>query len=291
MSFRINSVQEKFVNLCKILQPKINEGLIVAFSGGVDSAFLLWSAEKVRRENGGKLLALTTESASFSDAEKQDAIEFARTINVEHRFEKSLELENPEYVKNDVKRCYHCKSELFRISHKTAENLNFKHIAYGYNASDRADFRPGHLAAEENKILAPLNEAELTKDEIRNLMREFKLDLAEKPASPCLSSRLMTGVAVTTEKLRDIEDFESILRTGSLRVFRVRLHEENERRFLRLEVAPEEMLKAFEVRELLVNEAKKRGYLWVTLDLAGYKTGGANLLNQELKAKVLAGKN
>ncbi len=278
----------KYEKLLCFLRPMLAEGLIVAYSGGVDSAFLLYTAEQSRKMFGGKLLALTTESASFSDVEKQDAIEFARLIEVEHRFEKSLELENPKYLKNDNLRCYHCKTELFRISHATAAKLGYEHIAYGYNFSDQGDFRPGHQAAIENEILSPLFDAEMTKSEIRALMVEFNLPLFDKPASPCLSSRLMTGVIVTKEKLGDIEFLESLLRNGGLRIFRVRLHEANDIKFVRVEVDLTEFDRLLEIREDFVNEALKRGFQWVTLDLSGYKTGGANILNEELKAKVLS---
>lgn len=272
-----NRLQEKFSALRESLRLKLTEGLIVAFSGGVDSAFLLWTAEQERRESGGKLVALTTMSESFSQAEKKDAENFAKTIGVEHIWRRSEEVSNPQYVINNSNRCYYCKTELFRICNELADELNFKWIAYGYNASDRSDFRPGHKAALENSILSPLDDADLTKDDIRSLMRFFGLEMAEKPASPCLSSRLMTGVFVTPRKLKDVENFETILRNGGLKIFRVRLHEEGEKKFLRLEVAPEEMQHAIELREELVKESKARGYQWVTLDLAGYKTGGANL--------------
>ena len=150
-------------------------------------------------------------------------------------------------------------------------------MAYGFNASDRGDYRPGHRAAQENAILAPLDEAGLTKDDIRQLMRENNLDLADKPASPCLSSRMMTGVAITPRKLKDIEELEKLLRLGGLRVFRARVHEDGAQKFLRLEVALDELPQFLALREQLVAAGQLRGYRWVTLDLAGYHTGGANL--------------
>jgi uncharacterized protein len=251
--------------------------LIVAYSGGVDSAFLLWTAEQERRVSGGRLLAVTAVSASLAQVEKEDAAAFARLAGVEHCWEESEELANPDYVRNDGARCYHCKTELFRLSRSLAERRGFAHIAYGYNASDRGDVRPGHRASIENDILAPLDAVNFAKDEIRAVLRAFALPLADKPASPCLSSRLMLGVAVTPQKLKDVEDLEAILRRAGLRVFRVRLHEEGTRRFLRLEVAPEEMARALECRAELVAAAKARDYLWISLDLAGYRTGGGTL--------------
>ena len=274
----MEALQSKFLTLKNILKPKLSEGLIVAFSGGVDSAFLTWAAEQERRESGGELLALTTLSESFSQAEKVDAERFIDDHGVKHIWHESKELLNPEYAINDSNRCFHCKTELFSICHEIANERGFKWIAYGYNASDRGDIRPGHKAAVENSILSPLAEAELTKVDIRLLMHENGLEMADKPASPCLSSRIMTGVFITPQKLKDVEDFETILREGGLRVFRVRLHEEGKTRFLRLEVALDEMNLATQLHERLVKEGGKRGYKWVLLDLAGYRTGGGNLV-------------
>lgn len=269
-------LETKYAKLRRILRPKLSEGLIVAFSGGVDSAFLLWAAEQERRSGGGKLLAVTADSASMAQIERDDAKCFAESIGVAHVLEKSAELSNPNYIVNDARRCYHCKTELFQLSAKLATQLGYKWIAYGYNASDRSDFRPGHNAALENEILSPLNDADLTKDEIRALMRANNLNLADKPASPCLSSRLMRGVLVTPQRLRDVEEMEAILRRGGLKIFRVRLHDDGGKSFLRLEVAPDEIARAVELREELVAHARTKGYQWVTLDLAGYQTGGAN---------------
>ena len=223
---------------------------------------------------------MTTLSESFSQAERSDAEHFIDKHGIKHVWHESNELLNPEYTINDSNRCFHCKNELFNICAAAANERGFKWIAYGYNASDRGDVRPGHLAATEHSILSPLAEAELTKDDIRLLMRQNGLEMADKPASPCLSSRLMTGVFITPEKLRDVEDLEAILREGGLRVFRVRLHEEGETRFLRLEVAIEEMQLATKLREKLVSEAMARGYKWIMLDLAGYRTGGGNLVGK-----------
>ena len=256
------------------LRARLPAGLIVAYSGGVDSAFLLWSAVQERRASGGRLLAVTAVSASLARVEREDAARFAAFVGAEHRWEETAELENPAYLRNDLDRCYHCKSELFRLSHDLASRLGYGAIAYGYNASDRGDFRPGHRAAKENDIIAPLDEAGLTKDDIRQLMRAAGLPLADKPASPCLSSRLMTGVAVTPAKLRDVEDLEELLRGAGLRVFRVRLHEHGGARWLRVEADPAEMPAVLAAREALHVAARARGYAWVTLDLAGYRTGG-----------------
>ncbi len=268
------TLETKFAALRANLRDRLRDGLIIAYSGGVDSAFLLWAAETERRESGGRLLAVTAVSASLAQVEREDAARFAAELGVDHRWEESGELSNPAYARNDLSRCYHCKTELFRLSHELAGRLGYGAIAYGYNTSDRGDFRPGHQAAKENLILAPLDDAQLTKDDIRALMRAFGLPLSDKPASPCLSSRLMTGVAVTPQKLKDVEDLETLLRDGGLRVFRVRLHEAPAVRWLRVEVAPEEMPQVLAMRDDLHRAGKERGYHWVTLDLAGYRTGG-----------------
>ena len=271
------TTQKKYQELAGLLRPKLAEGLIVAFSGGVDSSFLLWAAEQTRRSFGGRLLAITAVSASLAQVEKDDARLFAETLGVEHVLEQSAEFANPEYLKNDGSRCFHCKTELFRLSGTLSQRRGYKWVAYGYNASDRGDLRPGHAAALENNVLSPLNDANLTKDDIRAVMRANNLNLADKPASPCLSSRLMTGVQITPQKLRDVEEVEKLLRRGGLKVFRVRLHENGENRFLRLEVAADELLRATGMRDELVKLGRSLGYRWVTLDLAGYQMGGGNL--------------
>lgn len=270
------TLDAKYRALRSVLRARLPAGLIVAYSGGVDSAFLLWATEQERQASGGRILAVTAVSASLAQVEREDAAHFARLLGVEHRWEESGELTNPAYARNDLSRCYHCKTELFRLSHSLAARLGYGAIAYGYNASDRGDFRPGHKAATEHGIVAPLDEADLTKDDIRALMRHFGLPLSDKPSSPCLSSRLMTGVSVTPDKLRDVEDLESILRRGGLGVFRVRLHEQPGAKWLRVEVAPDDMTQVLSLRDELNLMARERGYAWVTLDLAGYRTGGGN---------------
>ena len=252
----------------------LQDGLIVAFSGGVDSAFLLWAAERARREKGGDLVALTTESASLPAADRTDALEFVRGLGTEHLLRTSDELRDEAYTRNDDDRCYHCKAGLFRIAESIAGERGLRWIAYGYSASDIGDVRPGHRAALEHGVRAPLADAGLTKDEIRTLMRAHDLRLAEKPASPCLSSRIMTGLEITPERLDDVEALEAILHTGGILVCRVRICREEASGFLRVEVAPEEMSRLLDLRDELLREARKRGYRWVTLDLEGYRMGG-----------------
>jgi uncharacterized protein len=272
-----SGLSDKYAALRAELGRRLGDGLVVAFSGGVDSTFLLWAAEQERKTSGGRLLALTTQSASFSAAERLDVETFINSYGIPHEWQVSNELLDPRYSVNDRSRCFYCKTELFRICGELARERDLKWIAYGYNASDTSDFRPGHLAAVENSILSPLADAGLTKDDIRSLMKGFGLEMADKPASPCLSSRLVTGVAITSQKLKDVEELESMLRDKGLRVFRVRLHESSGSKLARLEVAPDEMDLALKFRAMFCEAARERGFRWATLDLAGYQTGGGNV--------------
>jgi len=279
----------KILILKNILTALLEEGLLIAFSGGVDSGFLLWAAVEtlnLMREDGkqGKLLALFTVSPSVPVWDRQDAKTFAESLNIDLTIIDSHELQQEAYAKNDNSRCYYCKSELFKIAKEMAEQQHYRHIAYGYNASDRGDIRPGHRSAKENNIHAPLDQAGLEKEDIRNALRQIGLSLADKASSPCLASRMMTGVRVTEGKLLHVQHMENILRTAGFRVYRVRVHEEkistesvSKISYFRIEVAPEEMLAVLKIRETLVNEARKMGYRWVNLDLSGYQVGGGTL--------------
>jgi uncharacterized protein len=269
--------RSKLERLLTALERLVPDGLIVAFSGGLDSAFLLWAAQRASHRVGGRVLALTTVSDSLSTVDREDAIRFAQSLNVEHVMEQGGETSLPEYVKNDENRCYHCKAELFEVAARIGEQRGLRRIAYGYTVSDRGDFRPGHRAAVEHGVLSPLADAKLTKVDIRTLMRMNGLDLSEKAGSPCLSSRVMTGLEITPQRLRDVEALETILREGGISVFRVRVCGDPEQCFLRVEVGPDEMSKVVTLREQLVSEGEARGYKWVTLDLAGYRTGGGRL--------------
>lgn len=268
---------EKLAVLEQQLMEVVAEGLVVAVSGGVDSAFLLWAAERVYRRRGGRLLALTCVSDSVPEYDLQDAIRFTKDLGVEHAIERSQETARPEYMRNDGLRCYHCKTELFRIAKVISRRHGMRWIAYGYTASDRSDVRPGHRAALEGGVLSPLADVGFVKDDIRTLMREHRMELASKPASPCLSSRIMTGLRVTRGRLQDVAAMEAIVRSMGIRICRVRLCDANPGLFLRIEVGPEDMAKVVAQRDDLVHAAEVRGYRWVTLDLAGYRTGGGHL--------------
>ena len=257
------------------LRTLVRDGLVVAFSGGVDSAFLLWAAERARREVGGRLLALTSASESTPSWDFADATRFAAHLGVEHQVERSEELSHAEYAQNGSDRCYHCKAELFRIAERLRSERDLRWVAYGYTDSDRSDVRPGHRAALEQGVVSPLAEAGLGKEDIRELMREHGIELADKSASPCLASRVMTGLPITTRRLSDVEALEGVLRRGGVVVNRVRVCEAGaDDRFLRIEVAPDEMATVLPLRDELVREGRARGYRWVTLDLQGYRSGG-----------------
>lgn len=267
---KLNLLFDRMANL-------LPDGIIIAFSGGVDSAFLLWAADQVRTITGGRVLALTTNSESMPVKDLDDAISFVKLIGVEYQIEKSMELSKPEYSLNDANRCYYCKTELFRITRDILENKDYKHVLYGYNFSDIDDTRPGHKAALENDVVSPLSEAKLTKEDIRFVMQVNNLPFYDKPSSPCLSSRIMHGIEVNEKRLQDIQEMENILYDGGLKIYRVRISRITDELFLRIEVAPKEMEKVIALKDKLWEEGIKRGYKWVTLDLQGYRTGGGTL--------------
>lgn len=271
------TLQSKWRKLESLLANWLPEGLLVAFSGGVDSSFLLWSAQtilnKLNSEQGeGKLLAILADSPSLPRHELEAACAFATSICAPLLVKRSHEVTQESYAKNDALRCYYCKSELFELMQNEARTQGFSHLAYGYNASDRADIRFGHLAAQENQIHSPLEAAGLEKSDIRELLAHLGFAISDKPASPCLASRIMTGVRVTEAKLSHVEQMESILRNAQFDIYRVRLHEEQTQRYFRIEIAPEHWHRLLSVRESLLATAKSLGYSKVTLDLAGYHT-------------------
>jgi uncharacterized protein len=265
--------RERLEALLSHLRGRVAQGALVAFSGGVDSTFLLWAAAQVAKR-GGRLGALTTWSASTPARDLEDARNFAVRLGVDHVCVESRELDREEYTRNDADRCYHCKTDLFRIAGRIARERKLNSILYGYTASDRHDVRPGHRAAEERGVGAPLADVGLKKDEIRALMREHGLELADKPASPCLSSRISTGVPVDRGKLADVAAMEAVLRRGGVGVYRARICDAGGSLFFRIEVDPVEMDKVLACRAELEREGHERGYRWVTLDLGGYRTGG-----------------
>jgi uncharacterized protein len=247
--------------------------LIVAYSGGVDSAFLAWTVHQVL---GDRMLAVIADSASLARTHLEDALAFARECEIPVEVVETQELENPAYTRNDATRCFHCKDELFTVLERYREARGFDAIAYGVNADDEGDFRPGQQAARQHHVLAPLLEAGLNKAEIRELARQADLRVWDKPASACLSSRMEYGRAVTPEALSIIERGEDALRAMGFRQFRVRHHGE----IVRIEIAREEFPRALtaEMAREFAAVFKGLGFKFVTLDLEGFRSGSMNQL-------------
>ncbi len=247
------------------------DSLLVAFSGGADSAYLAWAAHQML---GERALSVTALSPSFSAYDREQAEAFARHVGLRHESIATHEFENPSYVANNADRCYHCKTELFVELEKLASARNFAALAYGVNADDMQDFRPGHRAAREHQVLAPLLEAELNKAEIRELSRQEGLPTWDRPASACLSSRLPYGTPVTVRNLSKVERGEAILRALDFRQFRVRYHGE----MARIEIAPEELPRALKMNleQTLAERFQRLGFTSVTLDPQGYRQGSLN---------------
>ena len=246
---------------------------LVAYSGGVDSAFLAWSAHQLL---GVDMLAVTADSPSLARAQLTDAVAFANEEGIPLEVNATGEFDRPEYVRNDASRCFHCKDELFTLMEDLRKQRNFDSIAYGVNMDDQSDFRPGQVAAERHRVFAPLRDAGLTKQDIRELAREAGLRIWDKPASACLSSRVEYGRPVTREALAIVEQGEDALRALGFRQVRVRHHGET----VRIEIAPEEMPKALNVAMAaeLTRIFKNLGFKFVTLDLEGFRSGSMNLL-------------
>jgi pyridinium-3,5-biscarboxylic acid mononucleotide sulfurtransferase len=249
------------------------DSLLVALSGGADSAYLAWAAHQVL---GERALAVTALSASFSRHDREQTERFVRATGLRHEFIETREFDNPLYVANGPDRCYHCKDELFDQMEALARERNFRSVAYGINADDTRDFRPGHRAAHEHGVLAPLLDAELHKDEIRLLSRSAGLPTWDRPASACLSSRIPYGTPVVPELLERVERAEAILRELGFSQFRVRAHGE----LARIELASEELARGLEIQlaRQVASRLKALGFTFVTLDLEGYRQGSLNSL-------------
>jgi uncharacterized protein len=245
--------------------------VIVAFSGGVDSAYLAWAAT---RALGPRALAVTADSPSYPDTHRQLALRVAREFGLQHEIIHTEELARPEYRANPANRCYHCKTELYEALTALAAARGFDVVVDGSNADDRGDYRPGRQAAREFGVRSPLDDAGLTKDDIRQLSRAAGLPTWDEPASACLSSRIPYHDEVTEEKLRRIERAEAAVRALGFRVFRVRHHDT----VARLEIARDEMPRAIEpeVAARLTADLKAVGYQFVSLDLQGYRLGSLN---------------
>ena len=245
--------------------------LIVALSGGIDSVYLAWAAHQAL---GNHALSVTAISASYSAFDREQVESFLRTTGAHHEFIQTHELENPAYRVNDTNRCYYCKDELFSMLDALASSRRFAAVAYGVNADDTFDFRPGQRAAAEHRVLTPLLDAQLHKPEIRFLAQRAGLPMWDRPASACLASRLPYGTEVTEERLALVERGEAALRSLGFRQFRVRLHD----KLGRVEVAPEELPRALnaEMAAFISSALKAVGFTYVTLDLEGYRQGSLN---------------
>jgi uncharacterized protein len=260
-------------------QAKLDEQLrllgrtLVAYSGGVDSAYLAWAAHHAL---GAGMLAVIADSPSLARTQLADALAFAREQNIPVEVIPTTELDRPDYARNDASRCFHCKDELFTVMEQVRQKHGFDAIAYGVNLDDQSDFRPGQQAARRHRVAAPLLAAGLTKNDLRTLARAAGLRLWDKPASACLSSRIEYGRPVTREALSAVEQGEDALRSLGFRQFRVRHHGD----IVRIEIARDELPRALDpgLAAEFTRIFKALGFKFVTLDLEGFRSGSMNAL-------------
>lgn len=245
--------------------------LLVAYSGGVDSAFLAFAAHEAL---GERMLAVIADSPSLARAQLADATAFAEEQHIPLEVIATQEMERPEYERNDAARCFHCKDELFTVMERLRAERGFDAVAYGVNLDDLYDFRPGQQAARQHGVATPLVDAALSKAEVRELARLAGLRVWQKPASACLSSRLEYGRPVTREALAQVEQGEEALRALGFREFRVRHHGD----LVRIEIARDEMSRALapEMASEFTRIFKALGFTYITLDLEGYRSGSMN---------------
>lgn len=245
--------------------------VIIAYSGGADSAYLAWAAHRVLGDNA---VAITADSASIPESHKRDAEAFARECGFRHEYIATREFDNPDYIKNDANRCFHCKDELFTRLEAIGRERGIEHVAYGVNVDDLGDYRPGQRAAKIHQAEAPLVDAGLSKAEIRELSRLSGLSTWDRPAAACLSSRIPYGTPVTLENVKTVERGEEALRQLGFRQFRVRFHG----KLVRIEIAKDELASALnpETAQRFVAIFKPLGFHYVTIDLEGYRQGSLN---------------
>jgi len=262
-------LREKYDRLLGVLREL--GGVVVAFSGGVDSTFLGYAA---REALGGRAILATADSESYPSAELEETRRLAAHLGMRHLVIRTREIENPEYVRNAPNRCFFCKEELFTKLRPVAEAEGLPHLVYGANLDDLGDHRPGMVAARQMGVKAPLLEAGLTKQEIRELSRAAELPTWDKPSFACLSSRFPYGDPITLEKLRQVEAAEAFVRSLGFRQFRVRHHGD----LARLEVAREEMGRLWEEgrAEAIAARLRELGFVHVTVDLRGFRSGSMN---------------
>ena len=263
----VNNIQEKFKSLKEILRSL--ESVMIAFSGGVDSTFLTKAAFDVL---GNKAIAVTVVSEVHPKWEIDEAIEIAKKMGIEHKIIESSISDVPEFSKNPVERCYYCKRAIFSRLKDMANELGIKYVIEGSNFDDTGDFRPGMRALEEMEIRSPLKEAGLLKSEIRELSRQIGLPTWDKPSFACLASRIPYGDEINETKLRAIADAEAFIMGLGISQFRVRHHD----LIARIEVIDKDMKTIFDNKAQIVENFRKIGFTYVTLDLQGYRTGSMN---------------
>ena len=277
----LEAAQLEAAEKLRALEARLSQSskLMVAYSGGVDSAFLAATAHRVL---GDRMLAVLADSPSLARRDMQQAQDFATTHGIPLRIIQTDELDRPEYQKNDASRCFHCKTELFTGMEALGAQLGFQQIAYGMNADDTRDYRPGQRAAQQHEVLAPLADAGLTKIDVRTLARAAGYTLWDRPAAPCLSSRVEYGREVTREVLEQVEKAEEAVRALGFREFRVRHHGD----LARVEIARSEMANALDlaILDAITLALRQAGYQYVTLDSSGFRSGS---LNAVLPAEIL----
>jgi uncharacterized protein len=258
--------EEKLVEILAELK-----SVVVGFSGGVDSAYLAFIANRVL---GEQALCVTAISPSYPTFQKKETADFVKQFGLNHLEIESKELDNPSYRENAPNRCYFCKSELFTKLEALARERGYRAVIDGTNHDDLGDFRPGRRAAEEHAVRSPLLESQMTKLDIRELSRKAGLPTWDKPALPCLSSRFPYGTSISAEKLSVVDQGENILRDFGFRIFRVRYHDQ----LVRLEFSPQELPKALNatMAAILLTKFKSLGFKYVTIDLEGYRSGSLN---------------
>jgi uncharacterized protein len=262
-------LQQKEQALFASLRPM--QRVIVAFSGGTDSAYLAWAANRVL---GSGALAVTADSASIPESHKRDAEAFVARFGIAHEYIRTNEFDNPDYTRNDPDRCFHCKNELFTRLEALGSERGYQHIIYGVNADDLGDYRPGQSAARQHRVAAPLADAGMTKAEIRELSRLAGLPTWDRPASACLSSRIPYGTPVTIQTVKTVETGEESLKKLGFRQFRMRYHGD----VVRIEIAREEMERALNLQmaDRFTAIFRALGFRYVALDLEGYRQGSLN---------------